>query len=72
MADEIFIVEACIPKPGDTLVICTKESLSQEVIYQMRGQIERYFENMGVKVIIVAADKTYLLTPEENHDYNPN
>lgn len=66
---EIHIVEAVLPKPGDTLVICTKESLSQDILYSMRSQINSYFENMNVKVVIIAADEIFLLSPNLEKEF---
>lgn len=69
LAPEIQIVEAVIPKPGDTLVVCTKESLSREILVNMRGALEEYFSSTGVKVFIIAADEIFLLSPNLEKEF---
>lgn len=52
------------PKRGDTIVVCTSESLSREILMEMRGKMMEYFEPMGVKVFIIAADDVFVLSPQ--------
>lgn len=70
MADEIHIVNGVVAKPGDTLVIHTKESLSREVIMSMRGNLMAYFQDKDVDVVIIAADQVILLSPSLEEELN--
>ncbi len=64
---DIVIVEACKVKAGDMIILNTNESLSQEVVYSIRGRLEEEFKDLGVKFFIVAGARLIHIPKEENY-----
>lgn len=62
---DIIIVEGLVVNPGDTLVLCTNESLSQETVYQIRGRIMEELAEHDIKLLIVCGASLTKITKEE-------
>lgn len=61
---DIIIVEACKPKAGDLLVLCTNESLSKDVIYDIRGRLAEKFDDAGIDFVIISGTSITHITKE--------
>lgn len=62
---DIVIVEGLVVRPGDVLVLCTNESLSQETIYEISGRIREELAQEDVKLLIVCGANLTKITKEE-------
>ena len=63
---DIIIVEGLVIKRGDTVILNTNESLSLEVLTNIRGRLNKEFEDLGVNFYIVAGANLIHIPKEES------
>lgn len=65
---EIIMVEACIPKPGDMIIVSYKGDLDSDVYNNFRYQLDALLKPMDVEFLIVAGASLIHLKKAEISD----